>query len=799
MSVPRLIAAACFAVAPCCCAPAPADDGPPPLGLSAELRPVGSDEAVLTVTVTPPDGFYVYSLRGKGGFATELRVTEAAGLEPLGDRFTPDRPPRVKPDPFTAEPRETFTGPVRWSRRYRVTDRERAAVAGTLAGQYCSTGEGGVCVGIRPVMEFTAAPDPGDDWSGAGERRGVFQFDVRPETGGQSGPAAVSVTLSPPDAKPGEAVTAAVRIDLDEGWHVYSTTQPQNQPAVAAKIEVEALRGLEPVDPHFTPLTPPETVRKDLGPEQTAVLEEYHDAATWTRRFTVTGAGADGYGLRGGFTYQTCNAASCKAPRTVEFALGRVAGAKEFADTPPPPTPFDMALAAAGPPEVELVEDFTAARPARLSDLWANLPLAFVAGLLLNVMPCVLPVIAIKVLGFVKQAGEDRRTVALLNLSYVAGVMAVFGAFALLSLGLSSFLGLGDRFGFGDQFNSPPVRVAMTCVIFALGLCLLGVYEIPLPGFLGTAAGGSPREGMFGAFTGGVFTTLLATPCTGPYMIGVLGYAAKIAAVSWLASVSVWLSMGLGFAAPYLLFALTPAAVKVLPKPGNWMVRFKEFGGLVMMGFALFLLDALDPGWWLPVLVTLLGIAFALWMVGSLYQHNAAPRRKWTVRGLAVATLALAVVIGWEVIGPVRTARAVGEEVAGAAHDELPWEPFSEERLRELRRGGRTVLIDFTSATCINCKVNEAQALNTAATRELVERYDVVPMQAWIDRSEEAYDWMRRLDAYGVPLTAIFRGDAPNEAPIRLGGVYTEATLHEKLREAVGAGDSDGVRRTAGL
>ncbi|HEX6987616.1 MAG TPA: thioredoxin family protein, partial [Planctomycetaceae bacterium] len=402
------------------------------------------------------------------------------------------------------------------------------------------------------------------------------------------------------------------------------------------------------------------------------------------------------------------------------------------------------------------------------------LGLAFLGGLILNVMPCVLPVVAIKVMSFVQHAGDDRGRVFLLNAVYAAGVISVFVFLAALAAlpqwfgWLFEGLGLsGDRFAWGGLFQSETFNLVMACLVFAMGLSLLGVFEIPIPGMIGSAAGAAEREGLTGAFLTGIFATLLATPCTGPFMGTTLAWSVKQpAAVTFL----VWATMGLGMASPYLLFGLVPGAVKLLPKPGGWMLQFKQFAGFVLMGTVVFILSSVNARFIVPALVMLLGIALALWLIGMVqFSHSATKRRVVSLAGLALG--AAVAVFGYQLtVEPTH---------------KLAWEPFSTQRVNDLRAERKTVLIDFTADWCVNCLTNERLALNTEDVKAFVEEHGVVPLRAdYTDYSQEITDWLDRFDRQGIPLTVIFPADRPNE-PILLDGLFSQGKLLEKLEEAV--------------
>jgi suppressor for copper-sensitivity B len=401
--------------------------------------------------------------------------------------------------------------------------------------------------------------------------------------------------------------------------------------------------------------------------------------------------------------------------------------------------------------------------------LWFYLGAAFLGGLILNVMPCVLPVLAIKVLSFAQQAGESRSRVLTLNVSYTVGVLAVFLTLATLAVGTQLGLAFVGDFSWGGLFQHTRFNLVMACIVFGMGLSLLGVFEIPVPGMVGSAAGQNGGEGLLGAFLTGIFATLLATPCTGPVMATALGWSIRQPPhVVYL----VWGVMGLGMASPYLLLGFFPQLISWLPRPGTWMIRFKEFAGFLLLGSVIFIIYYTDKRFTIPLLVMLLGIAVGLWMIGNLYDVNSHIRHKMGVR---VAAGLLTLLICWG-----------GYGLAGENKYSLNWQPFSETKIANLLKEKKPVIVDFTAEWCINCHVNEFVALNTKATQEFVNEHNVVALKAdFTEQSAEIRRWLRKFKQDGVPLTVIFPPGNSVEL-IVLDGVYTQGMLLESLRKAVG-------------
>lgn len=262
------------------------------------------------------------------------------------------------------------------------------------------------------------------------------------------------------------------------------------------------------------------------------------------------------------------------------------------------------------------------------------LGLAFVAGLILNVMPCVLPVIGLKIMSFVQQGGESRFRVFALNMWFSIGLMAVFWTLAAVAIGVG--------LGWGDQFSSATFSIVLIAVVFAFALSFLGVWEVPIPGFAGgnTASKLAEKEGYGGAFTKGILATVLATPCTGPFLGPALGWAvAQPTAITLLA----FSAVGLGMASPYLLIGAFPKLISFLPRPGAWMDTFKQVMGFVLLGTGVWIFSFLNDGYFVPTYWLLLALAVACWLIGLVPLTAELPQklRAWAAGTAIVAVVAV--------------------------------------------------------------------------------------------------------------------------------------------------------------
>jgi thiol:disulfide interchange protein len=406
-----------------------------------------------------------------------------------------------------------------------------------------------------------------------------------------------------------------------------------------------------------------------------------------------------------------------------------------------------------------LENDTAAAPPTGTTSFPIVLGFAFLGGVILNVMPCVLPVVGLKIMGFVSQAGEDRRRILVLNVAYVAGIFAVFAALAALAIVFN--------FGWGQQFQYFSVRLGVTLGLFAFALSYFNIREIPVPGMAAnkTSQELQSREGLAGAFSKGVFATLLATPCSGPMLGGVFG--ATIGLPSTHVAL-IFMTMALGMSTPYLLIGLRPEWIKWLPKPGAWMETFKQFMAFFFLAAVAYFFYQFSDENKFPVFVTLIGVWFGCWIIGLVPNWETLQKRlvAW-VGGISVAT-----------------AVGLGAFMLLKAESQLQWVDYTEASLRQYQAEGKTVLLDFSAKWCVNCLVNLETAIDTEQTRALVEELDVVTMYAdWTNYDPEVTRKLEELNSKSIPMLAIYPGSRPDD-PIILRDLVSQSTVLDALRSA---------------
>lgn len=375
--------------------------------------------------------------------------------------------------------------------------------------------------------------------------------------------------------------------------------------------------------------------------------------------------------------------------------------------------------------------------------LWAALLFAFAGGLILNLMPCVLPVLFIKALGFAQLAQASRVQVREQGLLFLAGVVVTFMALAGMVIVLGA---LGASVGWGFQLQSPPLVIALAVVMTLIGLNLLGAFEI------GTSAAGvghglATRGGRLGAFMTGALAVVVATPCTAPFMGAAIGYAVTQPPALGL---SVFLALALGFALPVVALSFAPGLLRLLPKPGRWMLILKQAFAFPMFATAIWLIWVASvqagPGGVLAALVAVLAAGFVVWLVGVTREAG---------RGRIVSS-AFAVLIvftaGWFVLQS-----ATPQVTTQARADDI--QTWSPERVAALQAEGRPVFVNFTAAWCITCLANERVALSRQEVKDAFAELNVVYLKAdWTNRDSQIAQALAEQGRAGVPLYLFYPG-----------------------------------------
>jgi len=427
--------------------------------------------------------------------------------------------------------------------------------------------------------------------------------------------------------------------------------------------------------------------------------------------------------------------------------------------------------------QISAAPTLSAAGAAPAHGIFTFLLFGFLGGIILNLMPCVLPVISLKIFGFIQQAGQSRRKVLRSGIAFAVGIFAWFLGLALLLIVLKG-AGRDVTWG-GFQFTNAYFVLALSVIVLVFALNLFGVFEISLPqgltrGLLST----TERKNDLGSFLQGVFATVLATPCTAPFLGTALGFAFSQSPAVILA---MFVAIAAGMSAPYLLLSAQPAWLRFLPKPGPWMLHVKQFMGFLLLATLLFLLyvlgaqRGLEGAIWASCF--LLVISVACWMKGAFVLPTASIAKR-----SVVLVLMLVLVLGsgmYFVVGKFRSTNV------GLADSRLPgdWQAFTPERLQAELEQGHSVFVDFTAAWCLTCKFNEANVLESAEVRDAFQRHATVKLKAdWTNGDPAITKLLQKFGRPGVPLYVLYPGK--NEEPIVFPEVLTKGMVLEKLQTA---------------
>lgn len=422
--------------------------------------------------------------------------------------------------------------------------------------------------------------------------------------------------------------------------------------------------------------------------------------------------------------------------------------------------------------------------------LFVLLLTAFLGGLVLNVTPCVLPVVGLKILSFFEQAGRSRASAFILNVWYALGVLIVFGALAFASVGLS-FL-----------FTRSLFQIVMSAIVFAMALSLMGVWELQTPAFLGGERSNelTSKEGPAGAIFKGIITTLLAIPCGAPLLSPALDWASEMTRQGQTGLVvAVYLLIGLGMASPFLVAGAFPELLKFFPKPGEWMDTFRKTMGFFLLIAVVWILYSAPLETQLPTLAFLFAIWFACWNIGRFQFEMENPGKKrvsWIVSCVLLLVVALfsfnfphnPIKTTLQSASAAKATRwAIRAQRDGALAQDH-WALFDRATLDRELANGRCVAVDFTADWCVNCKFLEKTILHTPEVEAVFDRKNILTLTAdWTNQDAQTPDVLainELLDQCGarqVPTLMIFNPANPS-APIILKGLYSKGTLLEALQ-----------------
>lgn len=779
------------------------------VSLHASVAEIGDGQPFeLAVKFDIPDGFHIYwSNPGDSGLAPSVDWELPKGFSAGPLRFpVPSKHETAGLVTNILEGQPVLLTTIQPPADLRVGQKVaiKADVNWLVCKEACFLGEQEVSITL-PVAESAKPAPPDKDGL-------VFKIAERqqPVAADKAKAVSVSAKASKDTIAKGDEFTVTLEVEVKRGYHIQSN-KPLSEFFIPCEVFAEHNVGLLPGEANWP--EPEIRIDKTLGK-----VSEYGGKVQVTIPFKVEApTTSESLTLGGLLKYQACDDnGRCFPPEGVPWSVNvKSTTVREAQASAEPVAPASDAAAAVPPPadepnrggsrnkadEVAAAGGFTAWL-ARLGPVgW--IVLAMLGGLILNIMPCVLPVISIKVLSFVQEASESPRHVAQLGATFAAGIVVSFWILAGGILALQQFT--GNAQSWGALFQHPEFVVAMAAVVFVFALSLFGVFEVMLSGNASAKlAGVVGREGYTGAFLKGVLATLLATPCTAPF----LAPAITIALAGSIADVFiVFTAVGVGMAAPYVFLTLKPAWMRHLPKPGPWMLGFKQFMGFILVGTVV---------WLLTVVGGLMGVSGVVWTVGFLsflgmscwiygrVQFHWPLSRKLSRYAMAVA---VALFGGWFSYGVMYVEPAGANQFVARADqidacgldwsDGIPWVPYRQGLAEELASRGYTVYVDYTAIWCLTCQANKKLVLATDKVTSKMKENRVVPMMADFTRYDpDIQEDLNRFSRDAVPLNIIVPANEPDKT-IVLPVAITPGMVASRLDEAGPSTACVGVVATA--
>jgi len=560
----------------------------------------------------------------------------------------------------------------------------------------------------------------------------------------------------------GSTARVAALVSIEHGWHVNSH-QPTFDYLIPTVLDLQLPAGW-----------PEETIQYPKAEMQTFAFADQPlavyagDVVILTELRVPEGTPQGSFPVRASLRYQACNESQCLPPVTATAEAKLTVG--------PDGQPVESAAFSSGGAGTGR-EPGGLGRPAAAgASLSWMLAVALLGGLILNAMPCVLPVLSLKVFGLVRSAGHGRSEVVRGALATATGIVVSFWALALAAVAARA---AGAAVGWGVQFQRPGFVAFLAVVVVLFCLNLWGLFEIPLPARLARLGGTGPREGAAGHFASGLFSTMMATPCSAPFLGTAIGFALAQEAPVILA---IFTAVGLGMSLPYLLLAAAPGTARFLPRPGAWMETVRGVMGFLLAAAAVWLFYVLSaqmsPEGVAAIQLGLLGLALFTWLRHRGF--TAEPLRTAAGLGMAAAVAAiLALAVFW-------TGGKAPAQMAETAGGLIRWQPFDRAKAEQLATGGQLVFVDVTADWCFTCKVNEKLILNSPEVAGAFEEHAVVPMKAdWTNRNDEIGSFLAEHGRYGIPFYLLYR---PRQEPHVFSELLTKDAVLAAVHEAARAG-----------
>jgi thiol:disulfide interchange protein len=613
----------------------------------------------------------------------------------------------------------------------------------------------------------------------------------------------------------GETARISALVSIEAGWHVNSHT-PTFDYLIPTELELELPAGWPAATVDYPP------AKKKTFAFADVPLSVYDGDVVIATQVKLPAGAKPGTVIIGArLHYQACDHSQCLPPvttrsqLTLTVAAARRAGAGSAedrsstgggagsarGDEAPSPLPghtparLEGGGATATPPSSLSPPAAQPAAPAarrapNASSLAGMLLIAVLGGLILNAMPCVLPVVSLKIFGLVRSAAHGHREVVRSALAIAAGILASFAALAALAVAAAA---AGGAVGWGVQFQRPGFVAFLAVVVTLFCLNLWGLFEIPLPGALAHLGGAAAREGLAGHFFSGLFATLMATPCSAPFLGTAIGFGlAQPAPIVF----AIFLAAGTGLALPYLLLAAAPGAARFFPRPGAWMETLRGVMGFLLAASAVWLLYVLaaqiSPERLALFEVGLLLIALVTWL-----RHRAAAGGGAEALatgggaragGAALASLVALVVVAAGAVAMAASGTGPGDDAGarlaaqGKSSGLIGWVAFDRARAESLAAAGQLVFVDVTADWCFTCKVNERLILDTPEIAGAFAAHHVLPMRAdWTNRSDAIARFLADNGRYGIPFYMLYR---PGRQPVVFSELPTKTAILAALDAA---------------
>lgn len=594
----------------------------------------------------------------------------------------------------------------------------------------------------------------------------------------------VSITpsVSSVPLAPGTKFTVDIKTAISKGHHIQSNT-PTMPSLIPAEVFMQRPEGVRFQRPAF----PAPKMRKD---KHLGELSEYGGEITIKVPAEIDAERKPGpMKLIGVFSYQACeDNGNCLPPESIGFTIpvDVVASAPKVENVPAAAGVTGTAAPASGSVDADQKVDHAGGTKSEgLEALLERSGLAglllgcFLYGLFINATPCVLPLLSIKVLGFVQQAHESRKKTLVLGLSFGAGVILFFIVLGLLASRGRNIL----------QF--PIAVIALGGVVLAMALSMLGVFTLHVPTSATNLDARIVKEGPAASFAKGALAPVLGFACTGPLLAGAFGWATqqppKIAILAFVFS-------GLGMASPYMLLGANPNWLSFLPRPGMWMITFERIMGFMLLAMVVWLVHPLTEQIGVVglelTLVLYVVVGMACWLLGKIQITMPSIQRwKYRVAAMALVLGSSTLVYGWvyplnKAVEDTKIARIERLTCNVAAADHIDWKIWSASAVEEAVKSGKLAFVDFTAAYCTVCKVNKFNAIDTPEVRGILSEPNVVAFQGdFTSGDDEILQMLRKFSRPGVPLNLIYPPGKP-EGPILLETKLDKDYLLEKLAEA---------------